>query len=306
MHDASARHLAGASALVFEDMGCQQDTKQEFRREASLDVQHDEKRENRELPHYRIEIQDSVAVFIISRPHKANALSRQILLALGGFAREASAREDIRALVISADGDRHFCAGADLEERLGFDDDTVREQIRLYRSELGALQTNRKLVVAAVNGLALGGGLEIALACDLRVASASAVFGMPECSIGIIPGAGGTQRLPRLIGLARAKQVVLLGRRLTSQEALEWGLVDRIATHGSVLDDAIQWIRPVCNGAAIAQSAALEAIRAASETTLEQGLEAEAAAYERTLESEDRLEGIRAFREKRLPHFKGR
>jgi enoyl-CoA hydratase/carnithine racemase len=254
---------------------------------------------------YRIEERGSVAVFFLDCARKANALSRPILLALGRFSREMSVREDIRALVITVQGDRCFCSGADLQERAAFSDDEVREQLRLYRSELAALDACPKIVVAAINGVALGGGLELAMACDFRIASASAVLGQPECALGIIPGAGGTQRLPRLVGASRAKQMILLGHRIRAEQALEWGLVDRVVRGGDLLQYVVQWLAPLLDGAPIAQQAALRAIQAA-ELPLELGLEAEANEYERVLRSQDRIEGLRAFHEKRSPRFVGR
>jgi enoyl-CoA hydratase len=254
---------------------------------------------------FHVEHRGPVAVFCIDRPHRANALSRAVLLALGRFAREMAPRDDVRALVVTGAGDRHFCAGADLAERRGWDDDEVRHQLSLYRSELGALDVCPKVVVAAINGVALGGGLEISMACDLRVAAPHASFGQPETALAIIPGAGGTQRLPRLVGPARAKEMILLGRRLTASEALSWGLVNRVSGDADVLDDVIEWLRPVIEGAPIAQACALEAIDAAV-LPLDEGLEVEARAYERVLCSEDRMEGLRAFAEKRPARYQGR
>ncbi|MCL2822518.1 MAG: enoyl-CoA hydratase-related protein [Polyangiaceae bacterium] len=254
---------------------------------------------------YQIETRDNVGIFTIDREHKANSLSRPVLLALGNFAREMADRNDIRAVVITGRGSRFFCAGADLQERVGFTDIDVREQIQLYRSELGALDRCPKVVVAAINGFALGGGLEIALACDFRIASPNASFGQPECQLGIIPGAGGTQRLPKLIGSSKAKEMILFGRRVSCQQALDWGLIDQITNDAPLLNSVLDFLQPALNGAPIAIAAALEAIDS-SHLPLEQGLEVEAHAYERVLCSEDRLEGIKAFVEKRSPQFRGR
>jgi len=253
---------------------------------------------------FRVQEHRGAAIFVMDRPDKANALTRALLEGLGAFSREMVAREDIRALVIVGAGDRYFCAGADLRERRGYSQDDVREQLRLYRSELGVLDTSPKVVVAGINGMALGGGLEIAMACDLRVASPHAVLGQPECALGIIPGAGGTQRLPRLVGEARAKEMILLGRRLTSEQALAWGLVNRIES-GDLLEGILDWLRPVLEGAPLAQAAALEAM-AASHLPLSRGLEVEAMAYERVLGSEVRMEGLLAFEQKRAARFVGR
>jgi enoyl-CoA hydratase/carnithine racemase len=253
-----------------------------------------------------VEQRDNVAVWTIERPDRMNALSRATLLAFGKLAREAVANASIRAIVITGRGDKAFCAGADLKERQGMTENDVRVQVELYRSELGPLDRSPKPVVAAINGVAFGGGLELALVCDLRVAAKHAQLGLPETTLGIIPGAGGTQRLPRVVGEARAKEMILLGRRLSADEALAWGLVNRVSPEGTnVVDDAVAWIEPIAGGAPLAQAAALEAIDRAWATPLDIGLELEKVSYDKVLVSKDRLEALRAFAEKRKPQFRG-
>ena len=255
----------------------------------------------------RVEQRGAVAVWFIDRESRMNSLSRDLLLALGQLAREAAANDSVRAIVLTGVGDKAFCAGADLKERQGMTDNDVRVQVDLYRTELGPLDRSPKPVVAAINGVALGGGLELAMICDLRVAASHAQLGLPETSLGIIPGAGGTQRLPRLVGEARAKEMILLARRLTAVEALAWGLVNRVTPAGTnVVDDAVAWLEPVANGAPIAQAAALTAIDRSFDTTLELGLELEKVSYDKVLVSEDRREALAAFAEKRKPKFSGR
>src|SRR5258708_4221449 len=236
-----------------------------------------------------------------------NALTRSMLVALGQLAREAATNASIRAIVLTGGGDKAFCAGADLKERRGMSEDEVRAFLDLYRAEIAPIDRCPKPVVAALNGVALGGGLELALACDLRTAVPGAQLGLPETSIGIIPGAGGTQRLPRVVGEARAKEMILLARRLTAEEALQWGLVNRVTPPGkSVVEDALEWIRPIAEGAPVAQAAALEAIDRAFDATLELGLELEKVSYEKPLVSEDRRGALAAFAAKRPPRFQGR
>jgi methylglutaconyl-CoA hydratase len=255
----------------------------------------------------RVDQRGSVAIWTIDREDRLNSLSRDTLLALGRLAREAVANASVRAIVLTGAGEKAFCAGADLKERQGMSENDVRTQVDLYRSELGPIDRSPKPVVAAINGLALGGGLELALLCDLRVAAAHAVLGLPETSLGIIPGAGGTQRLPRLLGEGRAKEMILLARRLTAIEALAWGLVNRVTPAGvNVVDDAVAWLEAIANGAPIAQAAALEAIDRSFDAPLEQGLLLERVSYEKTLVSEDRREALAAFAEKRKPRFVGR
>ena len=201
-----------------------------------------------------------------------------------------------------------FCAGADLKGAAGHDrENDIRVQVDLYRSEPGPIDRSPKPVVAALNGVAFGGGLELALVCDLRVAAAHVQIGLPETTLGIIPGAGGTQRVGRIVGEARAKEMILLGRRLSAAEAPAWGLVNRITPEGkNVVDDAIAWIEPIVSGAPIAQAAALEAIDRSFDVGLELGLELEKVSYDKVLVSEDRREALAAFAEKRKPRFVGK
>ncbi|WP_437997841.1 enoyl-CoA hydratase-related protein [Sorangium sp. So ce185] len=255
----------------------------------------------------KLDRRGAVAVLTIDRADRRNALSRDALLAFGRLGRELVDDPAVRAIVITGAGDKAFCAGADLKERQGMSPDDVRRQVGLYRTELGVLARSPKPVIAAINGVAFGGGLELALICDLRVAAPHAELALPETSLGIIPGAGGTQRLPRVVGEARAKEMILLGRRLAAAEALAWGLVNRVSPEGTpVVDDAIAWIEPIASGAPIAQAAALRAIEDGYDVPLDLGLEVERVHYDETLRSEDRLEALRAFAEKRKPVYRGR
>lgn len=249
----------------------------------------------------------SAAIVTLNRPDRRNALDRATVRELGRLGRELTVDPGIRAVVLTGAGVRAFCAGADLKEREGMSEADVREMLDLYRTELAWLGAAPFPVIAALNGPALGGGLELALTCDLRTAASHAVLGLPETSLGIVPGAGGTQRLPRLIGVPRALELVLLGRRLSAEEALAWGLVNRVAPpESALLDDTLAWLAPVLEGAPLALRAALDAVRAATSLPLDAGLDAERHAYEQCLTSEDRREALRAFAEKRNPVFTGR
>jgi len=255
----------------------------------------------------KLERRGAIGVLTIDRADRRNALSRDTLFAFGRLGRELVADPGVRAIVITGAGDKAFCAGADLKERQGMSPDDVRAQVGLYRTELGVLDKSPKPVIAAINGVAFGGGLELALICDLRVCAPHAELALPETTLGIIPGAGGTQRLPRVVGEARAKEMILLGRKLSATEALSFGLVNRVSPEGtSVLEDTMQWIQPIAQGAPIAQAAALGAIDTSYEVPLALGLELERVYYDETLRSEDRLEALRAFAEKRKPVFQGR
>jgi enoyl-CoA hydratase/carnithine racemase len=253
-----------------------------------------------------VEQRGNVVVWTIDREARMNALSRPLLRAFGKLAREAVTNASVRAVVITGRGEKAFCAGADLKERQGMSENDIRVQVELYRSELGPLDRSPKPVVAALNGVAFGGGLELALVCDLRVAAEHALLALPETTLGIIPGAGGTQRLPRIVGEARAKEMILLGRRLTAHEALAWGLVNRVTPKGTnLVDDTLAFLEPIANGAPLAQAAALEAIDRSFDTTLELGMELEKVSYDKVLVSEDRREALAAFAEKRKPVFQG-
>lgn len=254
-----------------------------------------------------VEQRGNVVVWTIDREARMNSLSRPLLLAFGKLTREAVSNPSVRAIVITARGEKAFCAGADLKERQGMTENDIRVQVELYRSELGPLDRSPKPVIAALNGVAFGGGLELALLCDLRVAASHVKLGLPETTLGIIPGAGGTQRLGRIVGEARAKEMILLGRRLDAAEALAWGLVNRVTPAGvNLVDDTLAFIEPIANGAPIAQAAALEAIDRSFDVTLEHGLELEKVSYDKVLVSSDRREALAAFAEKRKPVFAGK
>jgi methylglutaconyl-CoA hydratase len=255
----------------------------------------------------RLERRGGIALVTLDRPERMNALSRALVARLGELGREVAAQEDVRLVIVTGAGDKAFCAGADLKERAGMTQDEVRALLLAYESELGWLETSPVPTLAAINGAALGGGLKLALLCDLRVAAQHAVLGLPETSLGVIPGAGGTQRLPRLLGEARAKELILRAARLSAPEALILGLVNQVMPKsGDFLLEVIGWAEPILGGAPVAIRAALQAMRGAATRDLREGLALERAAYEQCLKSEDRVEALAAFSEKRKPVFKGR
>jgi methylglutaconyl-CoA hydratase len=250
--------------------------------------------------------QSGALIVTIERDDRRNALSLATLKAFGNVFRYHLGPDD-RAVIVTGSGARAFCAGADLKERSDMSLDDVRATLVRYRTDLAWLSTCPVPTIAAINGAALGGGLELALLCDLRVAAPHASFALPETSLGIIPGAGGTQYLPRIVGAAKARELILLGTRLSAAEALRIGLIHRICdAEVSVLDDALTWIGPITRGAPLAQHAALRALRAADRLDIDAGLEFELRCYEACLTSEDRVEALAAFAEKREPVFKGR
>jgi enoyl-CoA hydratase/carnithine racemase len=255
----------------------------------------------------RVERRGAVAIWTIDRPKRMNALSRAVVREIGQLSREAHEDSALRAVVLTGAGDRAFCAGADLKERTTMSEEDVRDFLSLYRVSFDHLDRLNKPTIAAINGVAYGGGLELALACDLRVIAPTAKVGLTETSLAIIPGAGGTQRLTHIVGPAKAKELILLASRLTAEEALAEGIVTRVAEEGqSALDAALEMAETFEKGAPIALSAALDAIDAAVELPLDAGLLHERRCYERTLASQDRLEAVAAFNEKRKPVYEGR
>lgn len=255
----------------------------------------------------RLERRGSVALVTLDRPERMNALSRALVARFGEIGRELSGLDDVRLVIVTGAGDKAFCAGADLKERAGMSAEEVRAMLLAYETELGWLETIAVPTLAAINGAALGGGLELALLCDLRIAVHHAVLGLPETSLGVIPGAGGTQRLPRLLGEARAKELILRAARLSAPEALILGLVNQVLpTSPDFLREVISWADPILSGAPLAIRSALEAMRGAPQRGLREGLAFERAAYERCLASDDRREALAAFAEKRKPVFRGR
>lgn len=254
----------------------------------------------------REERRGALAIWTIERPDRRNALARATVRELGRLARAAASDASLRAVILTGSGQQAFCAGADLKERQGMDEAEVRDFLALYRASFGAIDTLRVPVIAAIEGVAFGGGLELALACDFRVASRSAVLGLTETSLAIIPGAGGTQRLARAIGGARAKELIVFGRRLSAPEAHAIGLINAIAEEGEgALAAAERFAAPLLDAAPIAIAAALDAVDAAFDRTLEDGLSFERSCYERTLASSDRLEALAAFAAKRKPVYRG-
>jgi enoyl-CoA hydratase/carnithine racemase len=246
------------------------------------------------------------AIVTLNRPDSMNALSRALVQELGTCFAALDNDRDVRVVILTGSGEKAFCAGADLKERRGMSEDEVRAMLGYYRESFGRIDTLTKPVVAALNGVALGGGFELALACDLRVAAPTASVGLPETSLAIIPGAGGTQRLPRLVGPGKAKELILLARRIPATEAFSLGLVTAVAGDGEpVVAAAKRLTESLASGAPIALAAAMEAIDRGADLDFQAGLDVEEQCYERTLRSWDRREALAAFGEKRKPAYRG-
>jgi len=244
-----------------------------------------------------------VALLRLNRPEARNALSPEAMELLAGELERLDPDPGVRCVVI-AGSDEVFAAGGDSkatsERSFG---EALRHPAASFWRRVAAVKTP---TIAAVSGYALGGGCELALACDMIVASDTARFGQPEITLGIIPGGGGTQRLARVLGKQRAMEYVLTGRRFDAATALEMGLVNRVVEEGRWLQEAIELARRVAERPPIAARLAKQAVIAAEETALSVGLESERRLYELAMATEDRVEGLRAFNEKREPHFEGR
>jgi enoyl-CoA hydratase/carnithine racemase len=250
-----------------------------------------------------VSAEESIATVKLNRPDRHNALGARMVDELGEALQELEGSGDVRAMILTGAGEEAFCSGVDLKERAEMDAEgrwAHNRALGAFAERLARLQVP---TIAALNGLAFGGGLEITLACDFRIATEGARFALPEVGIGIVPGAGGTQRLPRLIGVTKAKELILTGRRIDAGAALEMGLLSQVVPSGSLMEEATTLAREVATNSPLALAYAKAAVDLASETTIEQGLRYETAAIRTTLFSEDYEIGLAAFAEKRTPRF---
>ena len=246
-----------------------------------------------------------VAHITINRPAARNALSFPTLLRLREILAELASRKDVWAVSITGAEDKAFCAGADLKERRGMNEQQVVEFVKNIRGTMSDIANLPQPTLAIINGHAFGGGCELALACDLRIMSSQALIGLTETSLAIIPGAGGCVRLPRLVGVAKAKEMVLLSKRMPASEALECGLVNQVADSGDLTESATAIIEQLLANGPLALQAAKAAIDLGNDLAIDDALEQEAECYSRIIPTRDRLEALAAFAEKRKPRFKG-
>ena len=251
------------------------------------------------------EEKDGVLLLTLNRPAVMNSFNFDLLKALKAQVDAVRFRPDVRVVIITGAGEKAFCAGADLKERATLSPLQVKAFIFTIRDLFTSIENLNKPVIAAVNGVALGGGTELALACDIRLAAETASMGLTETRLAIIPGAGGTQRLPRLIGRGKAKELIFTGRRVPAAEALAIGMVNRVCAPDQLLAACRNLAAEICETGPIAIEQAKYAINHGLETDLHTGLAIESNAYWVTIPTQDRLEGLAAFREKRKPVYKG-
>jgi enoyl-CoA hydratase/carnithine racemase len=252
-----------------------------------------------------VEETNGVAILTLNRPKVMNSFNFALLRALKEQIENMRYRMDIRVIIITGAGDKAFCAGADLKERVTMDPLQVKEFIYTIRNLFTSIEFLNKPVITAINGIALGGGTELALASDIRIAAENASMGLTETRLAIIPGAGGTQRLPRLVGKGKAKELIFTGRRVDAEEALEMGLVNQICENNGLLDECRKMAAMICETGPVAIEQAKYAINYGVETDIQTGLAIESNAYWVCIPTDDRLEGLAAFREKRKPVYKG-
>ncbi|GLH73924.1 enoyl-CoA hydratase [Geothrix limicola] len=259
-----------------------------------------------ELRLERLEGDDSgIALLGLDRPEAKNALGRRLMEEFRRALAELRSDSAVRVVVLHSRVPGVFCAGADLKERAAMSPAETTAFVHGLRSAFTEVEDLPMPVIAVLEGAAFGGGLELALAADLRVAGAEAKLGLVETSLAIIPGAGGTQRLPRLIGAARAKELIFTARRIGAEEAERIGLVDRVAPAGGALDAALALAREILPNGPVAVRMAKQAVNKGLEVDRDSGLAIEQACYAQVIPTQDRLEGLAAFREKRKPQYRG-
>lgn len=250
--------------------------------------------------------ENHIATITLNRENALNAFNYQMLTELHELVRQIHLDREIRIVIITGAGERAFSAGADLKERKTLTEEEVRRNVKEIRDCFNSIANLPQPTIAAVNGHCYGGGFELMLACDFAIAVDEAKMGLTETSWGIIPGAGGTQRLPRLIGKMKAKELILTAKKITAEEAYKLGLLLNVCEKDTLLEECNRLANQILKNAPIAVTQAKYAITMGMNTDLHTGIDIEAKAYEFTIPTEDRLEALAAFGEKREPIFKGK
>jgi len=251
-----------------------------------------------------LNVADGIATITVNRPDKLNALNNQVIAELGEMIDSLRADRDVGGIILTGAG-RAFVAGADISELEQVAGDSAEALAKRGQSVFGRFETSPKPTIAAVNGFALGGGCELAMACHVRIASENAKFGQPEVKLGLIPGYGGTQRLPRLVGKGRALQLLLTGEMIDAQEAFRIGLVNRVVPANELLSGANAMMRAMLANAPLALAACIDAVNEGADSSLDAGLALEASSFGELGATDDKGEGTRAFLEKRAAKFTG-
>lgn len=248
----------------------------------------------------------NLAIVTLHRPAGLNAFNYEMIAELGQITEAIRIHPEIRTVIFTGSGDRSFSVGADLKERKSLTDAQVKRNLYKIGEVFTAIENLPQPTIAMINGFAFGGGIELALSCDFRIAAPDAKMGLTETSLAIIPGAGGTQRLPRLIGESKALELILTAKRLTANEALTYGLLTKIAEQESLEETTIAFANTLLKNGPIALQQAKFAVKHGMNVDLQTGLSIERKAYEITIPTEDRIEALNAFAEKRPPQFEGK
>ena len=254
----------------------------------------------------RYEQNGNLAIITLNRPESMNAFNYEMLRELGQVAESIRINPDIRVVIFTGAGDKAFSVGADLKERKNLTEQQVKRNIYKIGEVFSTIENLPQPTIAMLNGYAFGGGMELALSCDFRIGTDDLVLGLTETSLAIIPGAGGTQRLPRLIGEAKAMELILTARRLKADEALTYGVLTKVVSRENLLEETGKFADMMLANGPIALQQAKFAIKHGMNADLQTGLNIERKAYEITIPTEDRVEALIAFGEKRKPIFKGK
>ncbi len=249
--------------------------------------------------------ESGVGILTINKPRSFNVLSQETILELKKFTDDQMPDENLKALIITGSGKKAFVAGADIEQMREMTRDGFTSYCEAAHGIFNALQQAPFPVIAAINGYALGGGCELAVACDIRIASDNAKVGFPETKLGLFPCWGGTQRITRITGIGKAKELIFTGKMITAEEALETGLVDKVVEQEKLLDEALEMAEQIASNSPLAVSFAKEVINNGSDMDIAQGLDYEMKNGLKCFDSEDRVEGMSAFLEKRKANFQG-
>lgn len=260
------------------------------------------------MSNYRLvecSIENQVATVTLNRP-PLNPLNKELFYQMVHLMEELEQNPEVRVVIITGSGEKAFAAGADINEMSQLDFLEMSDMCRVSRNAFDKIESLSKPVIAAINGLALGGGFELALACDFRISGDTAKFAFPEINLGIIPGGGGTQRLQRLIGQARAKEILFLGEMISAEKAYEYGIVNQVVPREEVLKVAREWAGKLAEKPRIALHMIKTSVNVGANSDLDSALYLEAACFASAFASEDRVEGMKAFAERRKPNFVGR